>query len=117
MDDVIDRRAFLTAAPRRILRRLRTLMSDAVSQAVSDGTGRRRLAVVDVSRCLAWGGGDCRLCYVRCPLRDQAMMISEGRPVVASRCDGCGVCVDVCRSVNDPGAIRLEVVPSGANND
>lgn len=111
MDDVIDRRTFLTAAPRRILRRLRTLMSDAASQAVSDGTGRRRLAVVDVSRCLAWGAGDCQLCYLRCPRRDEAITFHDSQPtIVAQACDGCGVCVEACRAVNDPPAIDIVTI-------
>lgn len=36
------------------------------------------------------------------------MVLEGGRPtIVVSACDGCGVCVDVCRTVNDQGAIAL----------
>lgn len=69
----------------------------------------RRIAMLDVSRCLAWGIGSCQLCYLQCPQRDRAMVLEGGgKPtVVASACDGCGVCVNVCRTVNDLGAIRI----------
>lgn len=68
----------------------------------------RRIAMLDVSRCLAWGVGSCQLCYLQCPLRDEAMTLDGGKPtVVASACDGCGACVKVCRTVNDLGAIRI----------
>jgi ferredoxin len=35
-------------------------------------------------------------------------VLSDGRPtIVASACDGCGLCVDACRMVNDLATIRL----------
>ena len=99
----VDRRTFLFSSPRRLLKDLRTVWGD-----VTTPTGNQRIAVLDISRCLAWGDGDCQLCYLRCPLRDHAIVLNSGRPVIAaSACDGCGVCVDVCRSVNDLGAIQL----------
>lgn len=114
MDESMDRRAFLTSAPRRLLANARNLMK--IVTATTEGD--RRLAVLDVARCLAWGagpplaslaeGGECQLCYLRCPLRDGAITLECGRPtIVASVCDGCGICVDVCRTVNDLGAIQI----------
>ena len=109
----ITRRTFLTSAPQRLLDGLRALMIDlrGLSSAVSGGRARalpRRVAMLDVSRCLAWGGGSCQVCALRCPLRDRAMVLEDGKPpVVASLCDGCGVCVEACGAVNDLGAMQL----------
>lgn len=114
---LIDRRTFLAAAPRYVLSGMSALRTGSALHAPSGSDGhrglaRRRIAMVDVSCCLAWGAGSCQLCYLRCPLRDEAMALEDGRPtVVVSACDGCGICVDVCRSVNDLGAISL-VEPS-----
>ena len=105
MDESMDRRAFLTSAPRRLLANARGLMK-IVTEVPPQGD--RRLAVLDVARCLAWGAVECQLCYLRCPLRDRAITLDGGRPtIVASVCDGCGICVDVCRTVNDLGAIQV----------
>ena len=107
----INRRTFLTSAPRHLLEGLRVLMTDlrGLSSSVSGGWERtlpRRVAMLDVSRCLAWGGGSCQVCYLQCPLRDRAMVLEEGKPtVVASACDGCGICVEACCAVNDLGAM------------
>ncbi len=68
----------------------------------------QRIAVIDLARCLAWGGSACQTCYLRCPLRDEAIVLDDNRPLVmVSACDGCGVCVDACRAVNDLGAMQL----------
>jgi len=125
----MDRRTFLTSAPRHLLEGLRALMADlrglsptacavpgdstigAAGRSVLDGQARtlpRRVAILDVARCLAWGGGSCQVCYLRCPLRDHAMVLEDGKPtVVASVCDGCSVCVEVCHTVNDLEAIEI----------
>ncbi|MBI1992045.1 MAG: hypothetical protein HYS71_02230 [Candidatus Omnitrophica bacterium] len=72
----------------------------------------RRVAAIDGLRCLSGEAGECQLCYLRCPLRDGAMVLDGGRPtIVASACDGCGVCVAACRTVNDLGAIQLVLEP------
>ena len=119
---VVDRRAFLAAMPRRTLAGLRELLA-AVSSIGSTpwhdpGAGQgRRLAVIDVAQCLAWGGSPCQACYLRCPLRDEAIALDDGRPLMmASACDGCGACVEACCAVNDLGAIRIvNLVPQSAN--
>ena len=115
--DGIDRRTFLKVAPRHVLDGVRGLMSDLGRFASPLPAGReqpatRRIAMLDVSRCLAWGVGGCQLCYLQCPRRDGAIVLESGRPtVVLSGCDGCGVCVDVCRTTNDLGAIQLIDAP------
>ncbi len=107
----INRRTFLASAPRHLLDGLRALMSDlrGLSPPVLDDQAwplPRKVAMLDVSRCLAWGGGGCQVCYLRCPLRERAMVFEDGKPtVVASMCDGCGVCVEACEAVNDLGAM------------
>ncbi len=109
----MNRRAFLTSAPRQLWQGVQALMAPVAvptaTAALDDAhTGHRRMAVLDVSLCLAWGAGSCQLCYLRCPLRERAMVIENGRPVVvASACDGCGVCVEVCRTVNDLAAMQI----------
>ncbi|HAM42019.1 MAG: hypothetical protein A3I71_01175 [Omnitrophica WOR_2 bacterium RIFCSPLOWO2_02_FULL_63_16] len=126
----VNRREFLGFAPRHLLGGIRTVLDQTMalaavrvtehpSTARSDGhQGRakcrtrwasgQQIAIIDPARCLAWGGGACQTCYLRCPLRDEAMVLDGGKPtIVAQSCDGCGVCVEVCRTVNDLGAIRL----------
>lgn len=109
----ITRRTFLKSAPRRLLSGVAALMDDvaAVTWPAAGGPecpARRQVAVVDASRCLAWSGTDCRMCYLTCPKRDEAIALDEGRPLImASVCDGCGVCVEACGSVNDLDAIQL----------
>ena len=121
----IDRRTFLMWMPRQVFRGMKELMTDissassTISHEVGAGSGRR-LATIDVSRCLAWEvslpaspdgsaqAGECQLCYLRCPLRDEAIVLDGGKPtIVAQACDGCGVCVEACRAVNDLGAIHI----------
>jgi Pyruvate/2-oxoacid:ferredoxin oxidoreductase delta subunit len=58
--------------------------------------------------CLAWQGSFCSTCSERCPVED-AIVIEAGRPrVVEERCNGCGLCVQVC-----PAPLNaLELAPS-----
>lgn len=111
-DAAVSRRTFLRRLPRQIVAGVRKLMADGFSGGVAEShvttsVRGRSLAVIDISRCLAWGASPCQACYLRCPLRDEAMVLDDGRPLImASACDGCGVCVEVCRTVNDHGAIE-----------
>lgn len=112
---VIDRRTFLRGMPRQVFAGVKRLMSGEVPGGIvrfprEISTPCRAIAVMDIPQCLAWGGSPCQTCYLRCPLRDEAIVLDDGRPLVmASACDGCGVCVEACRTVNDVGAIRLAV--------
>lgn len=109
----VDRRAFLRQMPRRLFNSMSALMTDVFSirSAISHDAGSeqcRRVATIDRLHCLAWEAGECQLCYLRCPLRDEAIVLDGGKPrIVVSACDGCGVCVDACRAVNDLGAIHV----------
>jgi Pyruvate/2-oxoacid:ferredoxin oxidoreductase delta subunit len=100
----MDRRTFLRRAPQKLTAGVRGLFSDPADSE----TGRRPVAVLDVSRCLAWSGVDCQLCHLRCPLREKAILLDSSRPViVASACDGCGICVKACEAVNQPATIGI----------
>lgn len=108
MNPHVDRRTFVRSIPQYLIGGVRSLMSGDASLLGESQVPERRVAWLEHSRCLAWEGGDCRLCYTQCPLRERAIVLTDGRPaIVPSACDGCGVCVEACRSVNDLGAIHL----------
>ncbi len=88
----ISRRDFLKNFPQHVIK-----------GAQSDSP---RVAVLNVDRCLAWGGADCQWCYLVCPLRDKALFIQDLKPVIyPAFCNGCGRCMDACKTVNDLPAI------------
>jgi Pyruvate/2-oxoacid:ferredoxin oxidoreductase delta subunit len=66
----------------------------AVERSAAAGAG---MAVrVRPRLCLAWQGSFCSTCSERCP-EEGAIAVEQGRPrVVEERCNGCGVCVQVC---------------------
>ena len=118
MSNAIDRRTFLASAPRWLFGEMKVLMSGVAALAWHASEEQERaayhqIALLDISRCLAWSGTDCQTCYLACPKREKAMTIEAGKPaIVTSVCDGCGVCIGVCRSVNDLEAIQLvDVAP------
>jgi MauM/NapG family ferredoxin protein len=56
------------------------------------------LAYIDRERCLSWLGDECKICYVMCPIYNEALVL-EGflkTGVRADKCTGCGVCEHVC---------------------
>ena len=72
----------------------------------------QQIAVIDPARCLAWSSSACQTCYLQCPLRDTAITLDDGRPLImASACNGCGVCVEACGTVNDLRAVQLVLAP------
>ena len=47
-------------------------------------------------RCLAWNSGGCNICVEQCPYR-AIVFDGQRRPVVdAAKCNGCGLCENVC---------------------
>jgi Pyruvate/2-oxoacid:ferredoxin oxidoreductase delta subunit len=65
--------------------------------------------VLDRERCLAWGGSDCRMCTIACPLRGTALVLVAERPhLVRESCNDCGACVPACGTVNDLRALHWE---------
>jgi ferredoxin-type protein NapG len=66
------------------------------------------IAVIKERDCMAWGGGSCQFCFIRCPLSGTAIILDDFRPlVIKDQCTGCGVCEYTCATVNDRGAIKV----------
>ncbi len=64
-------------------------------------------ARINQAQCLAWGGQDCQLCFIKCPLQGDAIYQEDGKPVInADKCTGCGVCEYMCQTVNSACAIK-----------
>lgn len=70
---------------------------------------RMGLALVSESACTA--GQGCHACVSRCPTEALSMDFDAMRLVVASeRCVGCGICEQICKTVNDRLAIKVTPV-------
>jgi len=77
---------------------------------------RLGVAVVDKTRCLAWGEyEECLVCEEHCPIPEKAIQVvmieRDGRTVpapvvVEERCIGCGICQNKC-PVQPVRAIRV----------
>ncbi len=64
------------------------------------------IAVVSHRDCTA--GQGCNACVSQCPVNALGMNFEAFRVVVeADRCVGCGICEQVCRTVNDTIAIKV----------
>lgn len=64
------------------------------------------IAVIDKKNCLSWERGTvCALCKYRCP--QDAIALEDGRlPVIDhSKCNGCGLCSDICPT--SPAAVEI----------
>ncbi|MDE1890755.1 MAG: 4Fe-4S dicluster domain-containing protein [Planctomycetota bacterium] len=69
---------------------------------------RMGVARINQSRCLAWGGQDCQLCFIKCPLQGDAIYQEDGKPVInAENCVGCGICEYMCNTINNTCAIKV----------
>lgn len=65
------------------------------------------VAVINISRCLAYADQPCRACVTKCPLTGKAITYDDFKPIIhEDACVGCGVCEQVCRTVNDLCAIK-----------
>ncbi len=64
-------------------------------------------AYINESNCMAWGAQFCEHCVRKCPVPG-AIYLEEGKPVVRrERCVGCGICENICNTVNQPLAIKV----------
>lgn len=122
--DAVDlsRRAFIRSMPRQLLEGIgHALKKTVVIPAPLDRVARGRqidkssicpvqprVARINIERCLAWGNALCQACYLACPMRDRALEIIDQKPIIhVAACDGCGLCLPACRTVNDQAAIEL----------
>lgn len=102
----LTRREFFRSVPGEIFKGLQSFWN--VEPSIESDPKELRVSL-DITRCLAWGGMTCQLCYLSCPLRDKAIVMEDAKPVVfLEACNGCGICVDACRSVNDPPSLAMK---------
>jgi ferredoxin-type protein NapG len=73
-----------------------------------EGRGQIRMGLASVSHRICTAGQGCHACASKCPTDALSMDFGTQRLVVAAeRCVGCGLCEQVCRTVNDRVAIRV----------
>lgn len=73
-----------------------------------EGRGQIRMGLASVSHRICTAGQGCHACASKCPTDALSMDFGTQRLVVAAeRCAGCGLCEQVCRTVNDRVAIRV----------
>ncbi|WP_455370277.1 4Fe-4S dicluster domain-containing protein [Petrachloros mirabilis] len=76
-----------------------------------DGPEQVRMGVVTVSHRLCTAGQGCHACVSKCPTGTLSMNFdTQQLAVEVSRCVGCGLCEQICRTVNDQ--IAIKVTPS-----
>lgn len=73
-----------------------------------EGPEQVRMGLAAVSHRLCTAGQGCHACVSKCPTDALSMDFDAQRLVVAvERCVGCGLCEQVCRTVNDHIAIKV----------
>jgi ferredoxin-type protein NapG len=73
-----------------------------------EGRGQIRMGLASVSHRICTAGQGCHACASKCPTDALSMDFGTQRLMVAAeRCVGCGLCEQVCRTVNDRVAIRV----------
>ena len=67
-----------------------------------------RMGVATVSHRVCTAGQGCHACVSKCPVEALSMDFDALRLVVAQeRCVGCGMCEQICKTVNDRIAIKV----------
>jgi len=67
-------------------------------------------ASINEDNCMAYGAQFCEQCVRNCPVPD-AIYLEDNKPIVrGEKCVGCGICENVCNTVNQPIAIRISPV-------
>jgi ferredoxin-type protein NapG len=83
--------------------------TEALTAVVDRRDVRMGLALVSERLCTA--GQGCHACVSRCPTDALSMNFEDMRLVVASEhCVGCGLCEQICKTVNDRLAIKVTPV-------
>lgn len=73
-----------------------------------EGLGQIRMGLAVVSHKACTAGQGCHACASKCPMDALSMDFDTQQLVVTTeRCVGCGLCEQVCRTVNDRVAIRV----------
>jgi ferredoxin-type protein NapG len=73
-----------------------------------EGREQIRMGLAVVSHRVCTAGQGCHACASKCPTDALSMDFDRQRLVVTTeRCVGCGLCEQVCRTVNDHVAIRV----------
>ena len=80
--------------------------TDALMPVADRTQVRMGVAVVNRADCTADQG--CRFCLAKCPVEALSVDFSDPYPVVdLEKCVGCGICEQVCSTVNDRIAIKV----------
>jgi len=76
-----------------------------------EGRAQIRMGLAVVSHRICTAGQGCHACVSKCPTDALSMDFGTQRLVVTTeRCVGCGLCEQVCQTVNDHVAIRVTPV-------
>lgn len=86
--------------------------SGALNAAVEQFSVRMGVATLDRQTCYAWNGIVCRACFQSCPVFDRAITLKDGAfPLVHDdACVGCGICENVCPTVEPAIVVRRQRV-------
>ena len=73
-----------------------------------DRVGEVHMGLATISHRLCTAGQGCHACVSKCPTNALAMDFKSMRLMILSEaCVGCGICEQVCKTVNDHVAIRV----------